>query len=241
MTPSTAPTTDLDRVIGFTIPDRHARGRVARLGPVLDEILAAHAYPPPIERLLAEALTLTALLGSLLKEAKGQLTLQAQTSGGIVSLLVCDYQNGELRGYVQFDRDRLGDHGLGNRHRIGRGHQRRNDRLGNRFGGDGRCHRGGVFRHGRLALARQQEHQADHDQQRDQQPQAIVHEEFLHRPLPPGMDMSPYLRTLGGAGQGGHVPIPRRFGPYCASRATSRQPMSRRQKPVGKSIASTAA
>lgn len=99
--------TDLDRAIGFTIPARHARGRVARLGPVLDTILSAHAYPEPIERLLAEALTLTALLGSTLKDAKGQLTLQAQTQGGIVKLMVCDYKSGELRGYVQFDDERL--------------------------------------------------------------------------------------------------------------------------------------
>jgi molecular chaperone Hsp33 len=99
--------TDLDRVIGFTIPGRHARGRVARLGPVLDQILSAHAYPPVIERLLAEALTLTALLGATLKDAEGQMTLQAQTQGGIVSLLVCDYKGGELRGYVQYDADRL--------------------------------------------------------------------------------------------------------------------------------------
>lgn len=98
---------DVDRVVGFTIPGRHARGRIVRVGPVLDTILAAHAYPPPIEALLAEALTLTALLGSLLKDAAGQLTLQAQTTGGIVSLLVCDYRGGELRGYVQFDADRL--------------------------------------------------------------------------------------------------------------------------------------
>ena len=103
----TAPTTDLDRTIGFTLPDRHARGRVARLGPVLDEILSAHAYPEPIERLLAEALTLTALLGSTLKHEEGQMTLQAQNQGGIVSLLVCDYKGGELRGYVQFDPERL--------------------------------------------------------------------------------------------------------------------------------------
>ena len=101
---------DLDRAIGFTIPGRDARGRVARLGPVLDAILAAHAYPPPIEALLAEALTLTALLGTLLKDAKGQLTVQAQTSG-IVSLMVCDYRDGELRGYVQYDADRLGQIG----------------------------------------------------------------------------------------------------------------------------------
>lgn len=107
----TAHSADLDRVIGFTIPSRHARGRVARLGPVLDEILSAHAYPAPIEALLAEALTLTALLGATLKDAQGQMTLQAQSPGAIVSLLVCDYKNGELRGYVQFDAERLGQLG----------------------------------------------------------------------------------------------------------------------------------
>lgn len=107
MTPHTAPTTDLDRVASFTIPARHVRGRVARLGPVLQEILTAHAYPAPIERLLAEALTLTALLGSTLKDAEGQMTLQAQAPGAIVNLLVCDYKNGELRGYVQYDAERL--------------------------------------------------------------------------------------------------------------------------------------
>lgn len=102
---------DLDRAVGFTIPSRNARGRVVRLGPVLREILSAHAYPPPIEQLLAEALTLTALLGSTLKQAEGQLTLQAQSPGGIVTLMVCDYKSGELRGYVQFDADRLADLG----------------------------------------------------------------------------------------------------------------------------------
>ena len=49
---------------------------------MLDEILSAHNYPPVVERLLAEALTLTALLGSLLKDPQGQMTLQAQTEGG---------------------------------------------------------------------------------------------------------------------------------------------------------------
>lgn len=99
---------DLDRAIGFTIPAQHARGRIARLGPALDAILAAHAYPPAIERLLVDALTLTALVGSTLKDPQGQLTLQTQTKQGVVSLLVCDYRGGELRGYVQFDAERLG-------------------------------------------------------------------------------------------------------------------------------------
>jgi molecular chaperone Hsp33 len=100
---------DTDRALGFTIPARHARGRVVRLGAVLDTVLAAHAYPAPIEALLAEALTLAALLGSTLKDAGGQLTLQAQTEGGVVKLLVCDYKGGELRGYVQYDAERLAE------------------------------------------------------------------------------------------------------------------------------------
>ena len=43
----------LDVAIGVTIPARDARGRAARLGPVLDEILSAHKYPSVVERLLA--------------------------------------------------------------------------------------------------------------------------------------------------------------------------------------------
>ena len=99
----------LDRALGFTIPVRHARGRAARLGPALDAVLAAHAYPPAIAGLLAEALVLAALMGATLKDAAGQLTMQAQTEGGIVSLLVVDYRGGELRGYVEYDAERLAE------------------------------------------------------------------------------------------------------------------------------------
>lgn len=102
-------TQDIDRTLGFTITSRHARGRVARLGPVLDAILAAHAYPLAIERLLGEALVLTALLGALLKDSAGQMTLQAQTEAGIVDLMVCDYKEGELRGYVRHDAERMAE------------------------------------------------------------------------------------------------------------------------------------
>jgi molecular chaperone Hsp33 len=103
--PSVALNTDV--ALGVALPSRNARGRIARLGPVVDAVLANHGYPPVIEKLLAEALTLTALLGSLLKEPEGQLTLQAQTEGGLIDLLVCDYLGGELRGYVRHDPDRV--------------------------------------------------------------------------------------------------------------------------------------
>jgi molecular chaperone Hsp33 len=100
---------NLDRAVGFALPARHARGRLVRLGPLLDDILSAHDYPAPIARILAEALVLTGLLGSLLKDGGGQLTMQAQTEAGIVDLLVCDYRDGQLRGYVRFDADRLAE------------------------------------------------------------------------------------------------------------------------------------
>lgn len=103
--------TGFDRVLAFALPQRDARGRAVRLGPVLDTILSAHEYPTAIRHLLAEALVLTALIGSLLKDDDGQLTVQAQAQNqdgpGIVDLLVCDYRAGELRGYVRFDAERL--------------------------------------------------------------------------------------------------------------------------------------
>jgi molecular chaperone Hsp33 len=99
--------TGFDRILAFSVPGRHARGRVVRLGPVLDTVLSAHDYPTAIRHVLAEALVLAALIGSLLKDESSQLTMQAQTEGGIVDLLVCDYHNGELRGYVRHDPQRL--------------------------------------------------------------------------------------------------------------------------------------
>ena len=103
----THPEITSDQVLGFTIPTQHARGRVVRLEAVLDEILSAHSYPPPITNLLAEALALTALAGSLLKDDGSQATMQAQTEDGPVRLLVCDFRGDELRGYVDFDADKV--------------------------------------------------------------------------------------------------------------------------------------
>lgn len=104
---ATVAETGFDRLLSFTLPQRHARGRVVRLGPTLDTILSAHDYPPAITGLLAEALVLTVLMGSLLKDEGCQTTIQAQSQTGVVSLLVCDYRDGELRGHVGFDRERL--------------------------------------------------------------------------------------------------------------------------------------
>tara|TARA_B100001179_G_scaffold227114_1_gene209167 strand:- start:122 stop:1027 length:906 start_codon:yes stop_codon:yes gene_type:complete len=109
MTSTTLPKdeTFTGRTLKFTIPSRDARGRLVRLDTTLDEILAAHDYPAPITHILAEALVLITLMGSLVKEDGSQVTMQAQTEAGAIKLLVCDYKGGELRGYVDFDEDRL--------------------------------------------------------------------------------------------------------------------------------------
>ncbi|WP_324829088.1 Hsp33 family molecular chaperone HslO [Qipengyuania zhejiangensis] len=99
------------QLLGFTIASRSARGRVVRLDKTLDTILSAHAYPPPITHLLAEALVLAALMGGLVKNDGSQVTMQAQTESGAVRLLVCDFKGGELRGYVDFDESRLSELG----------------------------------------------------------------------------------------------------------------------------------
>jgi len=94
----------LDTVLPFTVPDLDVRGRVVRLGPALDAILARHAYPEPVARLLAEAIALTALLGTSLK-FDGRFTVQTRTDGP-VSLLVVDFQTPDgIRAYASFDAD----------------------------------------------------------------------------------------------------------------------------------------
>lgn len=93
-----APTAD--RTLGFMVPARHVRGQVVRLDAALNAILAAHPYPEPLIRLLAEALTLTALVGAAIGQDDGRVTMQAR-GGGPISLLVCDWRAGELRGYLR--------------------------------------------------------------------------------------------------------------------------------------------
>jgi molecular chaperone Hsp33 len=89
-----------DLVAPFSLDGAPVRGRIARLGEAaLDPILHRHAYPRPVAMLLGEALTLAALVGSLLK-AEGRLVVQAQ-SEGLVPLLVAEHSDGGLRGYAR--------------------------------------------------------------------------------------------------------------------------------------------
>jgi hypothetical protein len=76
-------------VVPFTVPDLDVRGRVVRLGPSIDTILARHNYPEPVSRVLGEAAALTVLLGTALK-FEGRFQLQTKSDGPI-SMMVVDF------------------------------------------------------------------------------------------------------------------------------------------------------
>src|SRR3569833_2882900 len=99
--PLRAPSSDPldDAVLPFEVDALDERGRLARHGPALDDILTKHDYPAPGGKLLGEAIVLTTLLGSALK-FDGRFILQSQTDGP-VSFLVVDYQAPDrLRAYA---------------------------------------------------------------------------------------------------------------------------------------------
>ena len=95
-----------DFIQPFSIEGHGVRGRLVRLSAVADRIIRQHDYPDAVARLLAEMMAMTAALGAALKY-EGVFTLQ--TSGdGPVKLMVVDLTSaGAMRGYAQFDKDKV--------------------------------------------------------------------------------------------------------------------------------------
>ncbi|WP_320176845.1 Hsp33 family molecular chaperone HslO [Roseovarius pacificus] len=103
-----------DTILPFQLDNADIRGRVARLDGVLDGILKQHAYPAPVEALVAEMALLTALVGQTIK-LRWKLSLQVQTKGA-VRMIATDYYAPEsegaparIRAYASFDADRITD------------------------------------------------------------------------------------------------------------------------------------
>jgi molecular chaperone Hsp33 len=95
-----------DLSLPFQIEQCDTRGRLVRLGPALDRMLARHDYPEPVAHLLAEATVLVATMASALK-FDGIFSVQAKGDGP-VSTLVADFRTpGDLRGYASYDAERL--------------------------------------------------------------------------------------------------------------------------------------
>jgi molecular chaperone Hsp33 len=95
-----------DLVQPFQIEASSLRGRLVRLGPVVDTILTRHAYPDAVAAMLGEAIALAVVLAGALKY-DGVFTLQTKGDGPL-HLLVADVTSaGAVRGYAQYDEARL--------------------------------------------------------------------------------------------------------------------------------------
>jgi molecular chaperone Hsp33 len=92
----------------FQLERSTLRGRVVRLGDLVDQVLTRHDYPEPVGRLLGELFVLAATLAGGLK-FDGTFSLQIQ-SDGPVSLMLADCTNdGAMRGYARYDEARVAE------------------------------------------------------------------------------------------------------------------------------------
>ena len=98
----------MDAAIPFQVEPLDVRGRAVQLGPLLDQIFDRHQYPQAVNKLLAEAITLTVLLGTTLK-FDGKFILQTKTDGP-VPMIVVDFKTPQsVRAYAQFDSDKISE------------------------------------------------------------------------------------------------------------------------------------
>jgi molecular chaperone Hsp33 len=109
-----------DIVLPFAVEALSIRGRLVRLGPAVDQLLKQHEYPESVSRLVAEAVTLAALLGSTLK-LEGRFQLQTKTSGPVSMLLVDFDVPSNLRALARFDEARIA-RAEASEDLLGRGH-----------------------------------------------------------------------------------------------------------------------
>ena len=97
-----------DIVLPFEVSALDLRGRVVRLGPVVDEILEKHDYPQPVAKLLGEAIVLTVMLGTALK-FDGRFILQTQADGPVRMLVVDFTAPSKVRACARFDKARVAE------------------------------------------------------------------------------------------------------------------------------------
>lgn len=92
----------------FQTADGGVRGRLVRMGDVVDDILKRHEYPEPVAAALGETLVLAAILGGALK-FDGIFTVQIKGDGAITMLAADMTTPGKMRGYASFDAEKIDD------------------------------------------------------------------------------------------------------------------------------------
>ncbi len=104
-----------DNITPFQLESGRLRGRLVRLGAVLDNMLDKHDYPAAVASLLAETAVTGAALASMLKY-EGRFTLQAKGDGPVRLLVADTTHTGGLRAYARYDASAvttMGDEGIG--------------------------------------------------------------------------------------------------------------------------------
>lgn len=89
-----------DRLQRFLFEELDIRGALARLDDAWAGVRDAQSYPEPVQRLLGEMLTATALLASIVK-VKGTLTVQATGDGPLAAVMAECRDRSQLRGIAR--------------------------------------------------------------------------------------------------------------------------------------------
>lgn len=94
-----------DTLTRFVFEHAAVRGALVTLGDTVRSVLACHAYPPAVQRVLGELLAAAALLASTLK-FQGSLIMQLQGDGPVRLLVVECTDALDLRATAQWDAGR---------------------------------------------------------------------------------------------------------------------------------------
>ena len=95
-----------DLIQPFQIENFGLRGRLVRLGPLVDSILGKHDYPEPVAEMLGELLALAAVLAGALK-FDGVFSVQTQGNGPVRFMVADVTTDGAMRGYAQYDKAKI--------------------------------------------------------------------------------------------------------------------------------------
>lgn len=95
-----------DLVQPFIIERSGVRGRLLRLGPVIDELIRQAGHPAPVDTLMGEVVALGGVLASTLKY-DGVFTLQTSGDGPVRTLMMDATSQGALRAYAGVKEEEL--------------------------------------------------------------------------------------------------------------------------------------
>ncbi len=93
-------------ILPFQLEQSNLRGRVVTVTSVLNDMLVAHDYPKPVSHLVAESMTLSLALTSMLK-FEGIFTLQTQGDGPVKMLVTDVVSPAKVRSCASFDEKRV--------------------------------------------------------------------------------------------------------------------------------------